>query len=297
MPRPSGSEEGGRIRDALRRAEGLLRSHGADTPRLDAELLLSHCLKRDRAGLLLMGSEPLSRETAALFEGLLERRCRREPVAYILGEWGFCGLTLTVGPEVLIPRPETEFLVEAALALPEAASPRRVLELGTGSGAVILAYSAGRPRDRCLASDRSPAALRVARGNALRNGLEARVDFLCGDWLEALRPGPRIDLILSNPPYVPSGDIESLSPEIARYEPRGALDGGPDGLSALFRIADAAPRHLRAGGSLILEIGCDQAGALKRRLESAGCFREVRLIRDFAGLDRVAAAVFTGEGA
>jgi release factor glutamine methyltransferase len=214
----------------------------------------------------------------------------REPVAYITGSREFWSMPLAVNPSVLIPRPETECLVEAALAaLPESApSPGRILELGTGSGAAILALAKERPRHRFVATDRSMAALLTARANARRLALDPRVDFLVGDWFAPFRPCGAWDVIVSNPPYIPTSVLADLAPEVAAFEPRQALDGGPDGLSCLRRLVTEAPAHLAAGGVLILEIGADQRRSVADLARKTAAYRHIDFRTDYAGRDRVA---------
>ena len=221
---------------------------------------------------------------------IVERLKRHEPIQYILGVAEFYGLQLNVKPGVLIPRPETETLVETALALLPAdadPSPYRVLDLGTGSGAIILALAAERPGHLYVASDRSPDAVRQAKENAGPSG----VDFFCGDWFHPLRPAAApFDLILSNPPYIPTKDIDGLQVEVRAYEPRLALDGGRDGLSSLRRLIREAPERLRAGGHLLLEIGCDQGPTVSAIMEETGAYDPPAVKKDDAGRDRVVSA-------
>lgn len=267
------------------------KSHGIQSPRADAEILLAHTLASERIALYTHHDQPLNPDELRRFKAVIKRRAAREPVAYIVGRKGFWSLELAVTPAVLIPRPETECLVEKALEfLPcdAAANPRRVLELGTGSGAIILTLAKERPAHRFYALDRSVAALTVARMNARRAGLFGRVCFWAADWLDALRPGgPQFDLIVSNPPYIRAGDIAGLQPEIGRFEPRQALDGGPDGLQDLRRIIRQAPAFLTPGGRLLLEIGWDQAKALEVVAADCGLYDETTVFQDYSGLDRV----------
>ncbi|MGD8958732.1 MAG: peptide chain release factor N(5)-glutamine methyltransferase [Desulfobacteraceae bacterium] len=267
------------------------KSHGIESPRADAEILLAHTLGSQRITLYAHHDQPLNPDELQGFKNFIKRRAAREPVAYIVGQKGFWSLDLTVTPDVLIPRPETECLVERALEfLPRdaAAGALRVLELGTGSGAIVLALAKERPAHRFYALDRSAAALAVARRNARRAGLQDRVHFWAANWGDALRPGRALfDLIVSNPPYVPAVDIAGLQPEIGRFEPRQALDGGPDGLRELGRIIRQVPSFLKPGGRLLLEIGCDQAQALRALAADCGFYREAAVFQDYSGRDRV----------
>src|SRR5690606_4258090 len=211
-------------------------------------------------------------------------RAAGEPVAYLTGRRGFWTLDLAVTPDTLIPRPETELLVEQALQRLGSEAEARVADLGTGSGAIALAIAAERPLARVAAVDRSAGALAVARANALAHGLEGRVEFLAGDWFAPLQ-GRRFDLVVSNPPYIAEGDPHLARGDL-RYEPAPALASGPDGLDAIRTIVAAAPRHLLPGGWLLLEHGFDQGAAVRGLLEARG-FAEVATVPDLEGRDRV----------
>jgi release factor glutamine methyltransferase len=204
-------------------------------------------------------------------------------------------MDFAVTKDVLIPRPETELLVEAALNLlppggmsDPALVPKRILELGTGSGAVILTLSSMRPGHRFFATDRIWSAIRIARANAVRHHLENAVELICSDWLEPLKPNRRVfDMIISNPPYVPRRLIKGLQPEITRYEPISALDGGEDGLSCLKHIIGHAHLFLRAQGTLLLEMGHDQKNDLERIVDECAAYEDIVYIKDYSGYDRV----------
>lgn len=271
-----------------------LLAHGAarlaavsDSPRLDAELLLAHLRGRSvRAQLLIDSDQILPTSDIEKFAALLERRARGEPIAYIVGTRDFWTLTLEVGPGVLVPRPETELLVELALAAGDAMPARdaiRVIDLGTGSGAIALSIATERPMWRVTATDRSPQALTIARRNAARTGLD-RVEFAQGDWLAAV-PQRSFDVIVSNPPYIAAADAVLASAPLT-FEPRSALTDEADGLQDLLRIADAARGRLSADGVLLLEHAPDQASALRAALESRG-YGHVRSHRDLARRERV----------
>jgi release factor glutamine methyltransferase len=261
------------IRTALRDAERTLAEAGCDTPRLDAELLLAEALGVGRDWLVREARAGLGPEAFGRFEALVARRAAREPVAYILGRKDFRWITLEVDPGVLVPRPETELLVDVGLGLPPAA---RVVDVGTGSGAVALAIKHERPDLSVLGTDVSPAALEVARGNARRLGLD--VEFVHTDLLAGL--GERFDAVLANLPYVPEGAV--LAPEIAKYEPAGALFAGADGLDLIRRLVGMV------GGAAVvaLEIGSGQADAVAALLRGAG-FSTLERLRDLAGHERV----------
>ena len=257
-------------RDRLSRA-------GCQTPRLDAELLLASVLGVGRERLVIDRDEPADAASLARFHGLLARRARGEPVAYLLGRQAFRWLELAVDPRVLIPRPETELLVEAALGLAPGAS---VLDVGCGSGAVALALAHERPDLRVAGVDVSAAAVAVARGNATRLGLD--VSFRVGDLLDGSEPA---DAVLANLPYVQDG--APLPVDIAAFEPPAALFAGADGLDAIRRLAAAVGRLGDAGpGMLALEIGAGQGDAVRELVGGAG-YDEVSVARDLAGLDRV----------
>lgn len=257
-------------------ADALARAREAGVARLDAQLLLGHHLRRDRAWLLAHDDAPLG-DVQAAFEAALARRAAGVPLAYLVGEREFRGLPLAVSPAVLVPRPETEGLVEWALEL--AAPEATVVDLGTGSGAIALAFAQARPRARVAATDASADALAVARGNAQRLGLA--VEFLHGDWWQPLA-GRRFDLVLSNPPYI-AGDDPHLA--ALAHEPRAALTPEGDGLAALRTIVAGAPAHLAPGGWLLLEHGFEQAPAVQALLAAAG-FGALATRLDLAGLPR-----------
>jgi len=266
-------------------------SRNIESARADAEILLAHCLGLRRIDLYVQHEKPLTGEELAVFREFVKRRAQREPVAYITGEKEFWSLPLKVAPAVLIPRPETECLVETALAVlskKEPPGPRRILDLGTGSGAIALALAVERSGDVFFATDRSVEALSIARENARRHGVGDRISFLEGDWftpVSAAEPG--FDLIVSNPPYIRRRDIEGLQPEIRQFEPGGALDGGSDGIDCLAHIILAAPRYLRPSGSLLLEMGHDQKLLLGEVAQRAGCYEDAMFFRDYGGHDRV----------
>ncbi|HEX6998313.1 MAG TPA: peptide chain release factor N(5)-glutamine methyltransferase [Gammaproteobacteria bacterium] len=254
---------------------------GGDSPRLDAELLLAHAAGLARSAVIAFRERGVDGGVVERYRGLVARRAAGEPLAYLLGRKEFFSLELAVTPDVLVPRPETEVLVERALDLLPPAGERRVLDLGTGSGAIALAIKHERPRADVTAADASAAALAVARANGERLGLAVR--FVCSDWFEALA-GERFELIACNPPYVRSTD-----PALAhalRFEPREALDGGPDGLAAYRAILGHAAAHLAPGGHLLLEHGHDQQQALVELARSRG-FETEAALRDYAGHPRV----------
>ncbi len=251
--------------------------------RIDAEWLLAHALGRPRGWLFAHASDPVAVEEAGRFAALLARRQAGEPVAYLTGTQGFWTLELAVTPATLVPRPETELLVELALARLPPDAVARVADLGTGSGAIALAIAAERPRAHVVATDASAAALEVARANAARNRI-GNVDFREGDWFGPLA-GEAFDLVASNPPYIAEGDAH-LGEGDLRFEPPAALASGADGLDAIRAIVAGAPSHLRAGGWLLLEHGLEQGPAVRALLAAAG-FVEVGTARDLEHRERV----------
>jgi len=253
----------------------------------EVNLLVCHALGLSLAALYAHPDKPVEAAAAQRSLALIRRRALGEPVAYITGEREFYGLALAVTPAVLIPRPETELLVELALERLPAGSESRVLDLGTGSGAIAVAIAHARPRARIFAVDRSPAALAVARGNACRHGLD-NVAFVEGDWLAPFA-GERFDLIVSNPPYVAAGDPHLEQGDL-RFEPTLALPSGADGLDDLRRIVAAAPHHLRSGGWLLLEHGAEQQPAVLDLLATQAFIRCTGH-RDLANLLRAVSAV------
>jgi len=255
-----------------------------DSPRRDAEILLGYCLGRPRVWLYTWPEQEVAPDRCRSYAGLIERRRRGEPVAYLTGTREFWSLRLKVTDATLIPRPETETLVAWALEL-DVPSRAGVLDLGTGSGAIALAVAGERPDWRVEAVDRCGAALAVARDNAARAGL-ARVQFRISDWYGALGTR-RFDLLLSNPPYV-DGDDSHLDRAELRYEPRGALVAADAGLSELRRVVEGASQHLHPGGWLLLEHGFEQGAAVRGLLAGAG-FAAVGTRRDLSGHERVSA--------
>lgn len=261
----------------------LLREPGLPLP--ESRILLSHVLGWTRTQLITRDREPLAPETLAVYRALHARRVAGEPIAYLTGAREFFGLTLTVSPSVLIPRPETELLVELALARLETRTAPRVLDLGTGSGAIALAIAHSRPDAQVTALDRSADALDVARENARRLGLDERVAFVASDWYAAL-PGNAapFDIIVSNPPYIVSGD-EHLSQGDLRFEPVDALTDHADGLAALRTIVAGAPSRLLPDSWLLCEHGYRQAADVRELCQAAG-FADVFSERDLAGIER-----------
>lgn len=268
-------------------------SHDIDSPRAAAEILLAHVLNLKRVDLYLRYDQPLVRDELEFFKELIRRRVLKEPVAYILGRREFWSMDLSVSRDVLIPRPETECLVEQALAVlnATATTSRRILELGTGSGAIILALLSRMRPCVGIASDISYRALQVARINARLHGLDDKVHFLCADWTQAFKTQcGSFDMIVSNPPYIQTHQIPNLQPEIYRYEPLRALDGGDDGLRCLRHIISEAHQFLQPGGTLLMEIGHDQRQAVQQIVKACGHYESPVFNKDYGGYDRVVSA-------
>jgi release factor glutamine methyltransferase len=269
------------VRDLLAEARQQL-TGASPEPRLDAEALLAFTLQRDRAWLFAHPEAEPAATDVARFRLLVQQRAQGIPVNYLTGRREFWSLSLEVTPDTLIPRPETEQLVEIALAL-DLPRGARVLDLGTGSGAIALALACERPTWQLVASDRSEAALAVARGNAVRLDL-ANITFATSDWFDSLPPQPAFDLIVSNPPYIPNADPHLARGDL-RFEPRGALASGADGLRDIAAIVDRAPGFLRSGGWLWLEHGFDQRDPVMAMLAQRG-FRDCHHHADPAGNPR-----------
>ncbi|WP_321495927.1 peptide chain release factor N(5)-glutamine methyltransferase [uncultured Desulfobacter sp.] len=279
------------IKSILSWTDTYFSQNGIDSPRLAAEILLAKVLKLRRLDLYLQHDRPLEKQELAEFKILIRRRIAREPVAYITGKKGFFKEQFKVAPGVLIPRPDTETLVETAIQVLSEAEHRgkkaRVIELGVGSGAVIVSIANACPGHFYFGSDLSSIALATACANA-KVFAQTKVALFKGDWLEAIQPHPLFDLILSNPPYIPSADIELLEPEVRDHEPRLALDGGVDGLDAVRMILAQAGDRLVPSGRLILEIGFDQKPIIKDIAKGFFWVTELDFIKDLAGHHRVA---------
>jgi release factor glutamine methyltransferase len=273
----------------LRWSTQYLEAKGIPGVRIDVEQLLAHALKLRRLDLYLHFDRPLTEGELEVFKPLLLERAERRPLQYILGRAAFRELDLVVDERVLIPRPETEELVEAVLTRTRewGREGLEAVDIGTGSGAIALSLAQEGPFRRVTATDRSSEALRVARENATRHGLEGRVRFLEGDLYEALPPGERVDVVVSNPPYVSREEMGGLAPEIRLWEPHLALDAGEGGLTVLHRLVDGASGVLRPGGILALEIGSGQAQAMVERIRSREGWEAPVVLRDLSGRDRI----------
>ena len=276
--------------DAARRIlAARLRDSGIETPELDARLLIGAALGLDHTGLATQARRLVSRDDADIIEGFARRRIAHEPVARIVGRKEFWGLDLDVSAATLVPRPDTETVIEAALAVLRESAPSdrdlRIADIGTGSGAILLALLSELNDAHGIGTDISDAALAVAQENARRLGLDERASFVRGDYAAGLR-GP-FNLIVSNPPYIPSAEVAALDPDVRDYDPRIALDGGSDGLAAYRALAPQAAALLHPGGALVLEIGAEQGGAVSAILRNAGLAVSNPPRRDLAGRDRV----------
>ena len=274
----------------LRWTTDFFKQKGIDSPRLDAELLLAHVLDVDRIHLYTQYDRPLIDEELSAFRALVKRRSRREPCAYILGNREFWSLELAVDPRVLIPRPDTEVLVETVLKLLDTDSAGHLVDIGTGSGAIAIAVASERPLLQVAATDTSEDALDLARKNASTHQLEERISFFEGDLLDALPDTWRpLDFVVSNPPYVEERDRDDIQPEVRDFEPANALFAGEDGLDVIRRLIPQARLSLRPGGYLLFEIGHRQAEAVRDLLATQD-FEDIEVITDYGDRDRVAVA-------
>ena len=283
------------VAEALQAATTALREAGLETPRLDAEVLLAHAWGVDRTYLLARLQEPLSAEVQQRFAQLVERRLQHEPVAYLTGHKEFFGLDFVVDRRVLIPRPETEHLVERAIALtqeissPSSASDRLyIADVGTGCGCIAIALAVHLPQACIYATDVSAAALEVAWENVRRHRVEQRVHLLRGDLLSPIPPEVQLNLIVANLPYVAKAELQALPITVREYEPLAtALNGGPDGLSLIRRLLAQAPQYLRPGGVVLLEIGATQGAAVVELARHAFPEAEVHILPDLTKRERV----------
>ena len=283
------------VTHALDLAVSRLRAGGVGHPPLDAELLLRHVLGWDRASILVRGGESLSPGDEVLFFDLVSARGRRRPLQHLTGIQSFWRHEFVVGPAVLIPRPETEVLVEAALGLLEGVKAPRLIDVGTGSGCIALSLAAERPGATVVATDLSSPALAVARANASRLGLADRVRFVGGDLLDPFRSGAgaAFDLVVSNPPYVDDAEWRNLEPEVRDHDPRSALVP-EEGVRPLYgRLLAGAVRVLRPGGAVAVEVGAGQADAVAAQAATAG-FTSARTVRDLQAIPRVILATRPG---
>jgi release factor glutamine methyltransferase len=282
------------VHQLLNRAATTLAKAGVEDSLLEAELLLRHCLDVSRSKLFLLQTQTLLPEQLEQLDTLLTRRCLREPLQQIIGSCEFWSLNFQVSHAVLIPRPETEFLLEhvfAVLAKEQHSPqpPQLVLDLCTGSGVIATVLAKELPQAKVIAADYSWEALLVARRNLLQHGLSERVQLLCADLLTPFCPTtPCFDLIVSNPPYIKSDCIPTLEPEVRDWEPHLALSGGSTGMDSINMICTTAAQHLRPGGWLFLEIGADLGAETEQALRQTGLYEHVKVVQDWSGRPRVA---------
>lgn len=265
-----------------------LKQHGSETPRLDAEILLAQARGCLRIALYTQFDAELSEAVRARMRELVQRRAQSEPVAYLVGHREFFSLDFQVTRDVLIPRPDTETLVMAVLDAAKSQANPRILDLCTGSGCVAIAVAKNCPAAQVTATDISPAALAVARENAAKHKVTDRVELREGDLFAAVPDGLRFDMIVANPPYVTTAELETLAQDIRKFEPRSALDGGADGLDIVRRIIREAPSYLNPGGRLFLEISPEQGAVVRTLLSEQGTGTQISLIKDLSGRVRVA---------
>ena len=281
------------VLEIIKRTTEFLATKGVASPRLNAELLLGHVIGRRRMQLYLEFERPLTAAELDQLRPLVRRRGQQEPLQYVLGEAEFRGLRLKVDRRALIPRPETELLVELVHTWAGTQAPiLRALDLGTGSGAIAAALATLWPGAAVVAAERCPEALALARENFAALGLEGRIQSVAATWFDGVPPGP-YDAIVSNPPYLTAAEVAATAPEVREHEPRAALEAPEEGLADLRAILEAAPGYLRPGGLLALETGCDHRAALCARLQAAG-FQPVAAHQDLTGRDRFILAVWPG---
>jgi len=268
-----------------------LKKRGAENPRLDAEILLAKACGCRRIELYTAFTDVPAEQVRTAFRELVRRRAEGTPVAYLTGRREFYSLSFRVTPDVLIPRPETEFLVISALdwirARPQTDQPVSIADIGTGSGIIAVCLAKHAPASRVTAVDVSPAALEVARSNAVEHGVEQRIDFLAGDLFAAVPPDRKFDLIVSNPPYVTTAEMANLAADVRDYEPHGALEAGPHGTEVIARLIPQAAERLTAGGKLLMEISPQLERPVRALVEADGRLELGPTIKDLAGQARV----------
>ena len=276
------------VLDVIQRGAHFLKGKGVESPRLQVELLLAHVLEMPRLKLYLEFERVLPESQVETLRALVRRRGEREPLQHIIGSTSFCGLELNVSREVLVPRPETEVLAEHGWTFLNARTrdgqPARVIDFGTGSGCLAIALAAKCPTAQVFAVEQSTGALNIARSNAATHGLEGRITFIQSNKFEAFPADLRVDLLISNPPYIPSREIQALQPEVRDYDPHCALDGGEDGLEFYRFLAEAAPRFLLTGGAMMLEFGDGQELELRSLFSSPWQLRAFE--KDYSGRPR-----------
>jgi release factor glutamine methyltransferase len=275
------------VRSVLEAAEGVARENAAEATPWEARLLLAHSVGHGRP-LALDPREELPAEVESLFRHLWDRRVSGVPVQHLVGEWDFFGRSFTVDARALVPRPETELLLETALT--EVPGAGRALDLGTGSGIVAVTWLLERPGSGVVAVDASTEALALASANACRHGVADRLDLCASDWTSAIADNASFDVALSNPPYLRLADAPGLSPTVRDHDPAAALFSGEDGLDAIRRLLDVLPRSLAPGRPFVFEIGAGQAAPLEREVAARPAWRLDRIVPDLAGIPRIAVA-------
>ncbi len=279
------------ISELINWSSGYFETRDIDSPRMTAEYLLAHTLNISRMDLYLQYDKPLSRGELNNYKALIKRRVNREPLAYITEQKGFWTLNLAVSKHVLVPRPDTECIVEETLKhIPEKnkdSIPLKIIDLGTGSGAIILSIASDRPENIYYAVDLSQEALKTAKINAKTNCPDTDITFINNNWLDSFQKEEQFDIIVSNPPYIPSGDIPDLQPEITEHEPILALDGDKDGLKCIRHIINNAHHYMKPGGWLLIETGYDQKEPVEKIATDTGLYNCIEYIRDFGGNNRV----------
>jgi release factor glutamine methyltransferase len=281
------------VAEAIRKAAARLLALEIPNARLDAEVLLGHALARDRAWILIHMQDQLDDQGRRNFERDIERRSAREPLQYITGTQEFWGLPFKVTPAVLIPRPETELVVETAIKAANRKSTPVIVDLCTGSGCIAISLAKELPHARIFATERSYAALDIARRNARQNSVADRVRFLAGDLfdpLEEMDLRKNIDIIVANPPYIRSDELPTLQPEVRDYEPEMALIAGTEGTEIAERIILQSPEYVKPGGSLVMEMGIGQADALRVIIDETGKYGPIEVLKDLSGIERVIVA-------
>jgi release factor glutamine methyltransferase len=282
------------VGELLKVTTDFLQRRNIDSPRLSAEILLAHQLSLNRIQLYLDFERPLKEDEVGGYRSLIKRRVSREPIQYITGVQEFWSLEFNVGPGVLVPRPETEVLVEQVIDLykgKKLSDQPRILDLGTGCGAIAISLGKEIPEAKIWASDVSQEAIDVAKQNAVKHGVDGRIDFLLGDMFQPLRDGELLfQVIVSNPPYIPSGAVDSLAPEVKDHEPRFALDGGKDGMAFVTKIVFEGADHLAPEGWILVEMDPDQTPKAADLMEKTGRYRTPTRIKDYSHRYRVVMA-------
>ncbi|NLJ41589.1 MAG: peptide chain release factor N(5)-glutamine methyltransferase [Clostridiales bacterium] len=284
---------------AINKARALLDNEGVRSSRLEAEMLMTHILGCLRHHLYINRDRLLTAKESQKYFSLVKKRLKGAPIHYIIGYREFMGLNFCVNEDVLIPRPDTEVLVEYIIDYARDREPYsfRILDIGTGSGAIAISLAKYIDSSQVIATDIEASALLVAKKNAAIHGVDSKVRFVQGDLFSALEGvGTQFDIIVSNPPYIPKDEMKELEPQVKDYEPIKALDGGEDGLDFYRRLAEGAPDFLLPGGLWAVEVGYNQAQQVAEILETAGCYGDIGFIKDLAGYNRVVVAVMSGSG-